>query len=532
MASRTEFIRHRFDGGWNVAMGPSADLTADASGTAQIPFLLKAENCGFELNGAPHKFPGTEKLHTVSLGSPIRGIHDYWRMGTAGAPEQHRVIVHGTSIADDDGDGVWNGFYGTLASATTVPSFAQLDDSLIIFDDDIGGAVTPRSWTGAATALITKPVSATTLMFGETHKNRLFAAGDIANPSRLYWSDFLDFTNWTAVFPADGGFLDINLGDGDQITAIASHKGELIIFKGPNRGSIHRLVGTSSSDFTLSPVPFTTGVGAVWQNSLFRFRDDLGFVWSDGTVRSMNATDRYGDYAEVSLSKDIDPWIRDNVNTAALKTAWADTSTTASAVYIAVPTGASTVPNTVLYMDFRFPVPRWSHMTNVFPVQSLAEVIDPDDKNKRKMMFGGPDGFVRKHGRSERTVDANTAIPMVVDLPHLSYIDPFTMKSITTATMGVRSEGSNHSATMTIRSDEGWTRDYTVLQGGGDKLDVDFILDSSILGGSLYQERWIENTDGEFRTVQYGFSNAQQGQDLELHSFGVALQPNADSTEQ
>ena len=78
--------------------------------------------------------------------------------------------------------------------------------------------------------------------------------------------------------------LDIDPGDGDRITGLVSHKNELWVFKGPHKGSIHRITGTSNSDWARTT--FIEGVGAVWQNSIFRFGDDIGFLWSDGSPRT------------------------------------------------------------------------------------------------------------------------------------------------------------------------------------------------------------------------------------------------------
>ena len=93
-------------------------------------------------------------------------------------------------------------------------------------------------------------------------------------------------------------FIDIDPDDGDEIRGLASHRGDLFVFKGPYVGSIHRISGdTPLSGVTvfgssLSPTPFSKtifvrGLGAAGHNSIFRWKDDLGFI--DGRTASANA---------------------------------------------------------------------------------------------------------------------------------------------------------------------------------------------------------------------------------------------------
>ena len=42
--------------------------------------------------------------------------------------------------------------------------------------------------------------------------------------------------------------------------------------------------------------PYIDGLGAISHNSIFRYRDDVGFVWMDGSIHSLAATASYGDF--------------------------------------------------------------------------------------------------------------------------------------------------------------------------------------------------------------------------------------------
>ena len=69
MATKTQYIRHNFAGGFATDFGPNADLAVDKSGQVSIPFLVDAENLLFEFDGGPHKMPGTAKLNSVQMES-------------------------------------------------------------------------------------------------------------------------------------------------------------------------------------------------------------------------------------------------------------------------------------------------------------------------------------------------------------------------------------------------------------------------------------------------------------------------------
>jgi hypothetical protein len=46
-------------------------------------------------------------------------------------------------------------------------------------------------------------------------------------------------------------------------------------------------------------------------------------MWSDGTVRTLSATQNFGDYDENTVSQPINSWIREHVNRLKLKYAQA-----------------------------------------------------------------------------------------------------------------------------------------------------------------------------------------------------------------
>lgn len=533
MTTRVQTIRHRFGGGYAPDFGPTADVTGEldnigGSAVVLIPFLPETKNIRYELDGGPHKIGGATKLHASALesGATIHGLYDYWRQGTGASPTQKRVLHVNDHVYKDDADGSFVSIASGL-EVDAIPDYSTFDDDLIWASDSTTDV--PQTYDGAAVS--TLGTNTPNFSFSETHKNRLWAAGDAASPSRLYYSP--DLSNggpggdWGG---ATSGNIDIDPGDGDKITAIASYKNELWVFKGPYKGSIHRITGSApTGDDAFARRTFITGLGAVSQRTIFRFRDDLGFLWSDGTFRSLKATAAFGDYNELALSRPLNDWLGRNVSNDRLPFAQAATVSQLGLVAISLTVEAGSQNNRLFFMDYRFDPPRWSYAEDYVDSSALATVIDTASNDTPTLFAGGYDGFVRKLLQTDRTVDAGTPISMSVKTPFLNYGDPTQMKYLQHASVGLAPRG-NFDAVF------GWQRDNhaqdseTLTQGGGDVLAGPgvaaniFTLDSSLLGGSSYLDRFVAMDEGgEFRSVQYQLSNTQDLEDLEVHTFSVGV---------
>lgn len=528
MASRLTNIRHLFGGGWATDFGPSADVSVGADGKVVVPFLVDAENVYFELDGGPHKIGGTERVNSSAVGSGdvITGVYDYWRQGTGGAPTRRRVLHVGTTMLADNDDGNFATTVFSGLADNAVPNYSTFDDLLIVASD--ASADVPRSWDQTtAQNLAGSPPN---FSFSTTHKGRQWAAGVYANPSTLYYSAAFDPEDWVG---SGSGSIQIDPNDGDMITGIYSFKNELWVFKGPNKGSIHRVTGSSPSDFAV--VPFIRGIGAAWQNSIFQFKDDLGFVSQYGTVHSLKATASFGDFNEAALSRPINGWIANNLNYSRLRHIQAVNDPLSGFVLITMSIQSSSTNNAILMMDYRDwpngPV-RWA-LWNAYSAASMALFVDTN--GIRRILIGGNDGFVRRTNIVTRSIDGTTGISAKVTTPYLSYGDPMILKTIYTAAIGIAPKGS-YTATF------GWTRDdnaqqtQTVQQGGGDVLgpatDNQFTLGTSTLAGAQFVDRYMELEEGgEFRSIQYQITQTGNNEDLELHSITAGVKRGAISTE-
>lgn len=530
MASKRTHIRHLFGGGYASDFGPSADITPNQGGDIVWPFLIEAENVFYELDGGPHKIGGTSKLNSsvIESGEQIRGLFDFWRQGTTNSPTQKRIVHAGTKILSDAA----NGTFSVIKSGLTddaVPCYTVFNDSVIISSDASADAAQTYDGTTIANVGGTPP----TFAFSCVHKNYLWVAGDPALPSRLSYSKLLDASLWEGDGASTAGHIDIDPNDGDRITAIASHKNDLWVFKGPYKGSIHRITGSANSGSdSFNRITFINGIGAVGHNTLFRMRDDLGFMWSDGTIHSLAATAAYGDFNESALSRPIHRYLKEHLNHQYLKRAWAATNVARNIVCFTVPIDTSTYCNQVLMMDYSRQQVWWAKWP-ALNANCIARVIDANQASQPILMIGGTDGYVRKTDVATRSIDGATSIAARIDSPYNNYGSAITTKTLAQGSVGIAPKG-NFDITV------GWTRDDnaqqtdTITQGGGDVLGTasanQFTLDTSALGGALYVDRFLSFEEGgEFRSISYQLRNSGLNEDMEIHSLSVGLEVGAHS---
>lgn len=314
-----------------------------------------------------------------------------------------------------------------------------------------------------------------------------------------------------------------------MITGLLSWKNELVIFKGPNKLSIHRLSGSTPSDFVRSP--WITGISAAWQNSIFPMGDDFGFISPRGTVHSLKATSNYGDYTQTYLSYPINTFCREDLNHNKSRYWWAATDSLHGYSLISVTRSGQTSNDRVLMLDWRFMAqgeqwPRWS----LWDFGSFASMCQAIDTNNRPRIFAGAyDGYVYKLDQTTRTHN-NTSINYNWATPFLSYGGEYYLKVINAISIGIAPKNGNP---VTV----GWTRDdnaqqtTTISQSSGAALDA-FVLDTDVLGGSSFQPRFTElEGGGEFRAIQYEITENALASDVEIHNLGASLTFSGYSTE-
>ena len=408
-----------FAGGWATDFGPA--FTASPQGNAlTVPFFTRADNVTYELDGGFRKVGGTAKFNVAQItegGSAVtvHGLYDYWKQGTSGSETQAIVLYAGTKYLKlDPTTGVITSLKTGLEN-NKQPCFEVFKDSIIITTTSTVDA--PQTWDQSAASTSALGGSPPKFSIMAKHKNRIFAAGVATNGSRLYYSATLDATRWSGL---DAGSIDIDPDDGDRITGLASHKNELLVFKGPNKLSIHRITGSApTGSDAFARVPYVSGLGSLNHNGIFRVNDDLVFPSPRG-FHSLAATAAYGNYIEAFLSRPILSYYQDSLSHAmgGLDANWgANYQGRGLAIWIVPSSG--TTKDTYLAYDYRFQPGRWSRWTGYQNASSLAIV---QDTNRRHRLYAGAtDGWVRTLDQNSRSIDGTGAYNVDVRLPFLNF---------------------------------------------------------------------------------------------------------------
>ena len=403
-------------GGLATDFGPSYP-GAPQQGALALPFLLQADDVYYELDWAPHKVGGASRLNssqvTEGSGVPFHGLIDVWFQGTAGSETQKRFAYVGTKLMKEDVDGTWDELTTGLET-NKQPCFEIMRDK--VFWASTSTTDAPRTWDGSAASTSLVGGSPPNFAFMKKHKGRMWAAGVASNPSRLYYSAFGDPEDWTG---NGSGSIDLDPDDGDRITGIWSHKNELIVFKGPNRLSVHRITGSDPSDF--ARIPFVTGVGSVNHNGIFGIGDDIVFPSPRG-LHSLAATAAYGDYIEAFLARPILTRYQDELNHSVLQECWGvNYQARGLAVWTFAKSGG-TAKNVYLVYDYRFQPGRWSTWGwDSSHVLANCLAIVQNASRKHRLFAGQVDGFVYELDTAARTISTASAYTAAVKSPFLNF---------------------------------------------------------------------------------------------------------------
>ena len=527
---QTRYITHRFSGGWATDLGKLVTGLPTETADFLIPYALEAQNIFWQLDGGFRKIGGTGPIgDQLESGDVVYGVYDYWKTGTTGSHTQRKICHVSTKIKQDQGNNTWTDLKTGLED-NKHPSYATFDDLLIIASESTVDV--PMSWDQSTFQNLagTPPNFA----FSCKHRAHHWASGVVSTPSSVYYSVPNDPEDWAS---AASGSIVCDPGDGDEVRGIASYKNELWVFKGPNKGSIHRITGSAEADFARST--FIEGIPAAGHSTIVTMKDDLIFMTPTGSIRSLKATAAFGDYHEAALSFPIEAWLKDNINPAATKRAWAVNDSRASRLYFAVPTGANTTNDTLLCYDYGFrsinQPDRWSKIT-AWNAHSLGVYMDA---SQRKVMGGGTDGYVRELNNNTKAIDTTTEIRARVDTPNMNY-GSVSAQSKTLVSVGI---------TLTPAGNDDlrfyWTRDSVyeqqaamdqgfegVLLGDANSpTPEDFTLGDSAdattgdyLFGLTFREIYYEPQDGgEARWMQYSIRNEDVDEDLYVHALSTGV---------
>jgi len=235
---------------------------------------LMPPNASKNCNGVISRYVGSLEsrrgqivLNETDLPGHIQGLYTYYYKEGG---DIHRKLM----VAQNGRLGYWdfdNEAFEQISSGHDAEApviFETTINYLVIMN----GVNTPRKWDGET--LSTLDGAPSKGRFPVLHKQKLFCV-DADEPSTVRWSDTFQPEEWPGVF-----VINVNKGDGDQITCLRKFIGELIIFK---RRSTHTLKGTSLDDMQLQELD--NKIGAVGPRAVTQYKNHLFFVSDKGLYR-------------------------------------------------------------------------------------------------------------------------------------------------------------------------------------------------------------------------------------------------------
>ena len=502
-------IAFGFNGGYQT------DLPSQAR---QLSYFLKAENCTFEVSGAVRKVGGAAAINSSAIASTpdIVGMFDYWKAGVAGTWAQDFVAVTANSkIYKEDMDGTFDDVTGAVTiTADIVPVFCQARDTLLILTSAADAPV-KYDQTGSAAALGGTPPSGTGAVF---HANRVWIWGKQANPSTIYYCSYKDIEDWSGV---DTGAIDIDIDDGDVIIGAASFKNNLIIFKGPNKGSIHVISGTGPSSF--SKHLLVRGIPLQAHNSIVEVGNDLLFMSNHG-IHALSAVQQFGDYAPSDLTRYLKLHFRENVNRSKLNKVWGVNYAEKNCVLWTYTSASGSENDATLGLSYvRLQEEGWKAFTWTRGGISAATRIHPTTK-LREVVYGNTAGVALREDVSDRSLPSNTAYSMRLQTPYLLLGQGKPDQPINVNNIYLRSVAKgNWNVNVSVTRDQNTSETYNFNQGvAGFLLDTD-VLDVDALGATQMQIAYPNNAlvAGSARAVQFDITQGGLLQDAEILEIGI-----------
>lgn len=500
------------------------------------------ENVMYELSGAIRKCGGDSRINATAITSAptLTGMFDLWLAGTSGTFTQKFVtMTSNQKIYKEDMDGTFDDITGAASITTSaIPVFCQARDLLLIFDDKND---TPLKWSGSGNvaSLGGTPPAGRGCIF---HANRGWIWGVNANPSRLYYSSSTDIEDWSG---ADTGSIDISPDDGDRIVGAAVYKRSLVVFKGPNKGSIHVISGTApTGGDAFSRTPLVSGIALQTHNSIVAVNDDIWF-WSNRGVHSLAATQNYGNYQGAFLTRFLFSFFRQHVNSAGLARVFGVNYDEKGCVLWVYAGSGSATNNRTFGLSYLEAENGLKAFTWTRGGASAAMRKNPSS-GRNEVVFGLTTGFATLQDQTDRAVAPSTAYSMRMVTPYLFYaeqdaagrIRPYGIGTIRRLALRSVSTG-NWDVSVNVQRDRTESTLHTFNQGSFLTSTTGFTLGTSRLGFDALgggattggPQLAFSDVNGTARTVQLTITQGGLSQDAHLFELGIDWEPDSFQTE-
>lgn len=394
--------------------------------------------------------------------------------------------------------------------------FVQANDLLFTLNGFDGTAWYNGSlWTDAGSY----PSSPPTARTGAWLRNYLFLAGATTETDWIYFSNNLEPT----VFDASD-ILKVNTGDGQAIQRVLPFRlNELIVYKERSVFVLDITGSTPLTDWTLQPI--STTVGAIAQRAVVSLGNDQWFLSSEPVaVRSLVRTT----FDKILVEKISEP-IQDIFDrTGALQLNITHVNKAAAILFddkyiLAIPTGTSTVNNTVLVYSFFNKA--WYIITGWFPsdwVEFDNRLFYTDANDGRVIeVFTGTTGDFEK---GPNFIDSASVPSVGIDFtwisPSLDFDSPENFKQIDSIEIQAQPTG-NYNANVFYNCDnKGFNKIGGVnLSGGG--LQLPFTLPGQLTNNGISRKTFQLSNIGECKEFQVMVQNQASSETVGLERVTV-----------
>lgn len=358
------------------------------------------------------------------------------------------------------------------------------------------------------------------------YRGRVFAAGEITHPMRLYFSQPNAPEIWRTT-----NFIEVGQGDGYAITGIRAYGNSIVIHKndGRGRGSIWMLYISDSAQtgdpanwyLTKSPSAYGSQSDKAmdfFNNVLFFLNKTGGYAFSGSDIAQNVAASEVGKFAVDSHTFDIEPDVLKFKNSYIDKAAALNFD---NKIYMAVPYGSQATSNNRVYV---YDYVRASAESRDNGAWSYMDGLEANNfaVHEGDLYFGSAnsDGFVYKF-TNEYNFDGGaidsyywTAAISGIE-PHRDFTKVFRHLFITVSCTGAWDMNLSYKTDFSGSTGETTT---TVDLDGGGSLWGTGVWGTSSWGGSIEKKRIRVNLIGAVgKSIQFKFATNSADQWFKVH---------------
>lgn len=400
--------------------------------------------------------------------------------------------------------------------------FVQANDLLFV----LNGFDSTSWWNGSVfvkpgiNAYPSSPPSATT---GEWSLNYLFLAGATTQTDWVYFSNNLE----PLVFDATD-IIKINTGDGQAIQKLIKYRiNEIVIYKERSIYILDLTGSTPLSDWTVQPISTTIGTPA--PRSVVSLGNDQWFMSSEPVgIRSL-VRSQFDKILVDTVSRSVQD-IFEGTNEYGFSLNKTHMSKACAVLYdnkyiIAIPTGTSTVNNTVLVHDFM--TEAWYIIKGWFPsswIEFDNRLFYTDANDGRILeVFTGTTGDYAMGPETSAAAPTNS-IEFVYQSKVLDFDNPENYKQLDAIEVEFNPTGNWEAILWTNLDFNGWASAGTVNLAGN-TLTLPFTLPSAFNNAGMARKTFQFDVDDEFKKMQVMVTQDVLGQTVDLQRITIFARP-------